>query len=141
MRGIVTTFKIHILLIGCATVVSNNSSAYFNDYHSLISQRTISSECKTLPKSFASSDEVLGLVKNATFNFTDNVNTSSSSWIRGATFYSCDAIVGFLIIETDTKDYIHQRVPMSTWKDFKKARSFGSFYHKYIKGNYQLNLK
>jgi hypothetical protein len=97
--------------------------------------------CKTIPNSFNSYEQAVKAISNSTFSFTDKVNTSSSSWIRSATFKSCDGKTGFLIIGTDSNPYIHQNVPLSLWQSFKKASSFGSFYTKNLRGRYKLIIK
>ena len=99
-----------------------------------------SSDCSTLPSSFKSYAESLNIVEYTSFNFTNYVDTSKSSWVRGANYYSCDNRTGFLIINTDSHNYIHQSVPLAVWKGFTKANSFGSFYNQNIKGRYQLQL-
>ncbi len=42
--------------------------------------------CKTIPNSFSSYEQAVKAISNSTFSYTDKVNTSSSSWIRSATF-------------------------------------------------------
>lgn len=100
-----------------------------------------SQDCKTLPTTFDSYSQANKLVKSSTFEIKESVNTSKSSWIRGATYYSCDGEKGFFILQTDNKEYIHQNVPLDIWKGFKNASSFGSYYSRNIKGKYQLQLK
>ena len=97
-------------------------------------------DCNKLPKSFSSYEQAKSLVKSSTFKIKESVNTSKSSWIRGASFYSCDSKKGFLIINTDSKEYIHQNVPIEIWREFKNAGSFGSYYSNYIRGKYRLIL-
>jgi hypothetical protein len=101
----------------------------------------IGQNCNNIPSSFNSYAEATQLVKSSNFKIKESVNTSKSSWIRGATYYSCDSKKGFLIIRTDDREYIHQNVPIETWNGFKNASSFGSFYNNYIKGNYRVVLK
>jgi len=95
-------------------------------------------DCYHLPETFSSYEEAVKEVKHSNFIFEESINTSKSSWIRGAVYYSCDKKQGYLIIKTDSKEYIYQNVPIEIWKQFRKAGSFGSFYTKNIKGNYQL---
>ena len=105
------------------------------------SQISFSQDCSKLPTSFTSYDQASNLVKSSTFKTHETVNTSKSSWIRGADYYSCDGQKGYLIIKADNKEYIHQNVPKETWNSFTKASSFGSYYNNFIKGNYRLTLK
>jgi hypothetical protein len=89
----------------------------------MIFQCTFSQDCNRLPTSFANYDQALGQVKSASFKINERVNTSKSSWIRGATYYSCDSKIGFLIVKRDKKDYLHQNVPIEIWHGFKNANS------------------
>ncbi|MBW1613973.1 MAG: KTSC domain-containing protein [Deltaproteobacteria bacterium] len=107
---------------------------------SLISQISYSQDCKTLPTIFDSYQQATRLVKSSKFKIKETLDTSKSSWIRGATYYSCDGEEGFLILVTDDKEYIHQNVPINVWNGFKNASSFGSYYSRNIKGKYQLQL-
>lgn len=90
---------------------------------------------------FRSYSDAVRTVENTNFKIEEKLNTSRSSWIRGASFYSCDGIVGYLIIGTDKQEYIHKNVPIEIWNGFKRAKSFGSYYNQYIKGRYRLNLE
>ena len=99
------------------------------------------SNCNQLPKRFVSYSEAISKIKSANFKIDQSVNTSKSSWIRGAIFYSCDGNYGFLIIKTSSKEFIHKDVPISVWEGFKNASSFGSYYDYNIKNRYLLNLK
>jgi hypothetical protein len=96
--------------------------------------------CKDIPTHFKSYDEAISVVRNAGFAFKETVNTSKSSWIRGASFYSCDRKVGYFILKTDKKSYIYKDMPVEVWEKFKNAPSFGSYYNSYIKGRYILYL-
>jgi len=106
-----------------------------------VSQIAFSQDCSKLPTSFTSYAQASQLIKSSTFKMHESVNTSKSSWVRGASYYSCDSQKGFLIIKTDKGEYIHQNLPVETWNAFKKASSFGSYYNNFIKGNYRLTLK
>ncbi len=96
--------------------------------------------CNNLPATFTSYNDAVSLVKNSSFKIKEDVNTSKSSWIRGASYYSCDGTKGYLIIRTDSKEYIHMDMPIEVWHEFKNADSFGSYYQYHIKGKYQLRL-
>ena len=75
-------------------------------------------DCDKLPATFNSYDEAINLVQSSNFLLKDKADTGGSSWIRGASYYSCDKISGFLIVETDQKEYIHQHVPLNVWRSF-----------------------
>jgi hypothetical protein len=98
-------------------------------------------DCKKLPQHFTSYKEAISQVKNSTFKFTDEANTSRSSWLTSAKYYSCDGITGFFIYATNRNyEYIHKDVPINVWKQFKSASSLGSFYDAHIKNRYRLEL-
>ncbi|MBK9109201.1 MAG: KTSC domain-containing protein [Saprospiraceae bacterium] len=94
--------------------------------------------CETLQDNFRSYDEALNKIETTKFNFTDEVNTSKSSWIINARFYSCNKKDGYFILETSKKSYIFDGLPINIWNDFKNAESFGSYYHKFIRGGLDL---
>ena len=96
--------------------------------------------CKDLPKTFYSYNEAINKVKTSKFSFVDNVNTSNSSFINSAHYYSCDGITGFMIIELNNKEYIHSGVPIKIWLSFKNSESLGSFYSKNIRYRYRLSI-
>lgn len=75
-------------------------------------------------------------------NFTkDSVDTSKSSWISAAEYYTDGSGYGFLILNMKGKEYIWEDVPINIWTGFKNADSFGKYYHRYIKGNYYMELE
>jgi hypothetical protein len=97
--------------------------------------------CKTLPDSYATYLKALKQVRNSSFIISEKMQTEKSSWIENAQFYSCDRIVGFMIVKTKNREYIHQNLPVVIWNKFKIAESFGSFYNNHIKNKYQLKLR
>ncbi|AZI20733.1 KTSC domain-containing protein [Chryseobacterium taklimakanense] len=96
------------------------------------------SDCSEIKTPFKSYSEAKNTVKSVDFKFTDKVDTSKSSWIRSAKYYSCDGNAGYLVYTTDKKEYIHQDVPIRVWEEFKNADSFGKYYNKNIKKRYRL---
>ena len=101
-----------------------------------------SQDCSTLPQKFSSYKQAIELVQNSRFVFTDEANTSSSSWISSASYYSCDGKTGYLVYSTNSgKEYIHQGVPINIWRGFKNAASKGSFYNANIKNRFQLKIR
>jgi len=90
--------------------------------------------------SFTSYDQAQTWVRTNP-NFTkDSVDTSKSSWIRGAEYYTDDSGSGYLILSMKGKEYIWEGVPLNVWEGFKEADSFGKYYHRYIRGRYRLEL-
>lgn len=103
-------------------------------------QSCSSQPCSALPEKFSSYEEAASKIAKATFKVSESVNTSKSSWIRSAKYKSCDGETGYFLYKTDVKEYIHKGVPISIWKGFKEAESFGSYYNRFIKRRYQLVL-
>lgn len=83
-------------------------------------------DCSQMPSHFPSYDAATSFVKKAHFKFKDEVNTSKSSWIRSASFYSCDGKTGYFIFGTDRQEYIHAGMPIEIWKEFKNSKSISS---------------
>lgn len=94
--------------------------------------------CKTLNDNFTNYENALKVIKSADFSFYDNCNTSKSSWIENAKYYSCDNEIGYLLLKTKSKTYIHKKVPIEKWSEFKKSESFGKYYNQNIKKRFQL---
>src|SRR5688572_23118953 len=84
-------------------------------------------DCDKLPTFFPTYAEAKLQISKTRFAFFDTINTAESSWIRGAHYFSCDKKVGFMIFKTDTKEYIHQNLPIEIWNGFKLAGSFGAY--------------
>ncbi len=97
-------------------------------------------DCSQLPSSYNSYEEAMKTIEASSFKIEESINTSKSSWIKGATFYSCDSIQGFFILKTKRKDYLYSSMPIEIWNGFKNAESFGSYYHKFIKNRYIFEL-
>jgi len=98
------------------------------------------SSCNELPTQFNNYEQALSEIKSTDFSFEDSVDTSRSSFIESASFYSCDSKSGYLIIGIRNTEYIYQNVPISVWEEFKEAESFGKFYNSNIKDRYLLSL-
>lgn len=96
--------------------------------------------CDQLSKHFRTYDKALLEIKSKNFKIQESVNTSKSSWIKNASYYSCDGQIGFFILETSKKEYLYVNLPYQVWNEFKSAESFGSFYNKNIREKYNINL-
>ncbi len=97
-----------------------------------------SQNCDSMSNTFSTYKEVLTTINKTSFKIEESVNTSKSSWIRKARYYSCDNITGFFVLKTDKKNYVFENVPISVWKRFKNADSFGKFYSSNIRNKYHL---
>ncbi|MCA2854238.1 MAG: KTSC domain-containing protein [Chitinophagaceae bacterium] len=105
----------------------------------LIGVSVKSQSCRQLPDKFYSYSQAIQEIKNTTFKYTDNLPYGKSSWIINASFYSCDGSTGYLVYTTDkAMEYIHEKVPIRVWTEFKNASSSGSYYVQNIKGRYRL---
>lgn len=119
----------------------NTSKVRTNLFVFLLFGLTIScqgQDCTKLNSDFATYESAMKEIKSTEFRLLDNCDTSKSSWISGVEFRSCDKQYGFFILSTKKKTYIHTKVPIELWNEFKKAESFGKFYNSRIKGKYQL---
>lgn len=98
-------------------------------------------DCSKMPTSFNSYQQAIKLVKRSTFHLSESANTSNSSWITSARYYSCDRITGYFIYTTNRGyEYIHAGMPINIWRGFKEASSKGSYYDKNIKEKYKLSI-
>lgn len=95
-------------------------------------------DCESLSQHFTSYSQAVYIVEHYSFKFSESVNTSSSSWVQSAHYYSCDGYTGYLVLYAKGQAYIHQNVPVDLWNEFKNAVSFGGFYNENIKGRFQL---
>jgi hypothetical protein len=122
-------------LIFCFIITSCEQNTLNN---SIVSNEV--NDCNSLQSNFSSYNEAINIIESTKFTLTDYVNTTNSSWIREAYFYSCDKNFGYFVIKTNKNMYIHKDLPTSVWNGFKNANSFGSYYNNNIKNRYQLNL-
>lgn len=102
---------------------------------------TQAQNCKNLPAHYQSYNEAIQKIENATFKIKDKVSCYNSSWVSSASFHSCNGSTGFFIlIANNGRKYIHKEVPLSLWKQFKTANSYGRYYSRNIKGRYLFKL-
>ena len=105
----------------------------------LISNAVKSQSCKNLPDQFYSYGEAIRSIQGSTFETTDELPHGKSSWIKSANYYSCNGNFGYLVYTADKgKKYVHEKVPIKVWSEFKNAKSSGSYYVNNIKGRYRL---
>ncbi len=100
-----------------------------------------SQNCKEIESKLYNYQQAIKLIKSSYFTFSDKCNTSRSSWIVSAEYYSCDNSTGFLLIRTKRgKNYLHKNLPKKVWYQFKNTSSLGRFYNTKIKKKYQLMI-
>ncbi len=97
-------------------------------------------DCDQLPNSYSSYNDAVKAIKGANFKLHETISTPKSSWIRGASYYSCDGHLGFLTLITERQEYLHSDVPVNIWKEFKNSDSFGSYYTNNIKHKFHFSL-
>lgn len=102
--------------------------------------KTLSAQsCKDLPLPFHSYAKAIKEIRNAEFQFTDEIQEGSGSWIITAEYFSCDDNFGYLIFTTDKGyEFIHEDVPKILWLQFKNSDSKGKFYDMSIKNKYRM---
>lgn len=100
-----------------------------------------SMDCESINQ-FASHEAALEVVQNYEFLNIDLQETPESSWIKSATFYSCDNMKGFVIIqEKEGIELIFQGVPIETWNGFKTASSYGTYANQSILGKFKVTIQ
>ena len=97
--------------------------------------------CIDIQENFKTYDEAISRIESVNFPIKQEVNTDKSSWIKHASFYSCNRQTGYFILETKNKSYIFREMPMSVWEGFKNSESFGKFYNSQIRGKYRLTME
>jgi hypothetical protein len=96
--------------------------------------------CEQLSQKFETYNSAVEIIKSTDFKIEESVNTFKSTWIKHASYYSCDGQTGFFILETSQKEYLYADLPYEVWKEFKSADSFGSFYNTNIRYKYNFSL-
>lgn len=98
-------------------------------------------DCDNIPQVFSSYNEAAAIIERTNFGYKDHISTKKSSWIKSASFRSCDKKTGFFLMVTNSgKKYIFQDMPFTVWVGFKEAGSFGAYYNQFIRGKYSLKL-
>ncbi len=136
-------FKAHFsktFLLGTTLLILSSVSCRDdpNNSQESRSRTETSKSCSELPAQFRSYEEAKSRITSASFQFQDAAYTSKSSWIRGASYYSCDGQTGYFLLLTDKKNYVFQGMPLSIWQGFKNADSFGDYYHAHVRDRYYM---
>lgn len=97
--------------------------------------------CAQISGDWKSEKDAISIIENTVFNTSESIRPEETSWMTSAHFYSCDGELGYLIVKSEKKTFVHQGVPMSTWSTLSKARSKGGYYNFYIKNKYKLDKK
>ncbi len=138
---LIICLSISFFLVSCGNADPKRESVIDVPEESFEEESILSDfDCDDMQSNFTTYDEAKEVIEGTVFRIEETVNTSKSSWVRGASYYSCDGITGFFLILTDSQDYLHSDVPVNVWKGFKNAESFGSYYNKFIKNQYPFTL-
>lgn len=100
----------------------------------------LSCKRETLPQKFVGYNQVENYLSTNSFKVDETTDTSNSSFITSAHFQSEDGETGFLTLGMKRKEYHFINVPIEVWERFKNAESKGKFYHRNIKGKYNIKL-
>ena len=139
---LIICLSISFFLISCGSADPKAESVIDNPEESVEKESILSEfDCENLPTSFSSYDEAKQAIEGTDFRIEETVNTSKSSWIRGAYYYSCDGKVGYFLLITDSQDYLYAEVPLDIWYGFKNAESFGRYFNQRIKNEFQIELR
>ncbi len=92
--------------------------------------------CSAKTSSWKSEKEALVALENMAFLLSETFVNDSTSWLLGAAYYSCDGKNGYLVVQSNQKEFVHASVPVEVWQDLRKARSKGGFYNFYIKNKF-----
>ena len=90
----------------------------------LLSLSCNSQNCSDLQQDFTSYEQAKTSIKSTSFALSDKCNTSKSSWILGAEYYSCDNRNGYFFIMTSKKTYIHKDLPKELWYELETFASY-----------------
>lgn len=63
-------------------------------------------DCDQIAKQFETYDKAVEQIKSINFKIQETLNTSKSSWIKNASYYSCDGITGYFILKTSKKEIL-----------------------------------
>ena len=96
--------------------------------------------CEELPAKFENYNKAIYLIENTKFTFVDAVNTSTSTEIKAAEFFSCNEENGYLFIKLNNKTLVYNKIPIDIWFDLKNSNSFGKYYNENIKEQYKPQL-
>ena len=128
MKKLVFLFLSLIVLTSCGSSTSYSTT----DYSSSTNTPNIESHYSNYVNVKYRSEPVD--IANPRF---EELNTSKSSWIRGAWY---DSINQYMVINLEGTYYHYCGMPSSSWSSFKGASSFGSYYNAYIIGNYDCRV-
>jgi hypothetical protein len=75
-------------------------------------------------------------IENTTFRFKQQFKISRVEGIRSARFFSCDGIIGYLILIVSNKEFVYREVPKTKWDDLISSSDINQYFIKDIKDSY-----
>ena len=102
----------------------------------LISCKSNSQDCLVGYSQFGSYDEIKKYVID---NYSCKSESPNSSWIEKLKYCGCDNDMGYLIMITKNKTYLHKPISQDVWQQLINADDVGSYYTRKIKGKYKIN--
>jgi len=73
--------------------------------------------CEELGLSFGSLSEALTQITQSEYRITATFTIRRKKGLKAGSFYSCDAINGYLILQIDDNQIVYFEVPKSVWED------------------------
>ena len=92
--------------------------------------------CNDLPADFKDAKEAVLTIRQTTFAYSQEMNTTRVSGSKKAHFRSCDLSKGYLLVEIDSTWNVHPNVPLLLWEEYSASRDLQGFYEDRIRGEY-----
>jgi hypothetical protein len=93
--------------------------------------------CDSLKLAELPFQEVISTLENTSFRFDQGFRISRISGVRAAHYYSCNGIVGYLILTIGQEKKVFIDVPKSLWNEFITTSDLDGFYEKNIKSEFR----
>jgi hypothetical protein len=91
--------------------------------------------CNNLENTLGGRFEAIEKIQNADFDFIQEFQTLNLMGVRKATFYSCGAGNGYLIVETNRQPEVYRNVPRNLWEEWKISYNIDYFYQRILRNN------
>lgn len=79
--------------------------------------------------------EAIEKLQNTDFDFVQEFKTLNLLGVRKATFYSCGAGNGYMIVESNRQPEVYRNVPQDLWEHWKVSSNIDYFFKRYIRNN------
>lgn len=92
--------------------------------------------CSDLSNNLGGRFEAIEKIESTDFDFVQEFSTLNLMGIRKATFYSCDAGNGYLIVDRGGRQpELYRNVPRDLWESWKISNHIDYFYQRFIRNN------